>query len=235
MIWIVAVVVVVLAVAAFAFWVSRRRAANPLADAQVYGSYTDVKKAILGGMSGGPSRPKTPPQRPAGLDTRVPARVRDELAAARQADSSDWFDLYLKVADSIREELEAIDRNNDWYELLSPGRRAVLVIDTLEAEINNGGLLQYYDNSSGDGARFAPECLRMLGLDQLAGLMDRANALFADGPPADRKKRMDATQAIEDALGEMDDEFFDMDTPPNGFAQTAGTEYVLSHPDEFFK
>jgi Domain of unknown function (DUF4375) len=60
----------------------------------------------------------------------------------------------------------------------------------LEADVNNGGFDQYYFNSSGDQANFAPKALRAIGAERIAAIVTQANAVFGpDGPSSDRNAR----------------------------------------------
>lgn len=85
---------------------------------------------------------------------------------------------------------------------------------TLEADVNNGGFDQYYLNSSGDHAWYAPRALEAVGAATIASIVTEANAVFgADGPPADRDARLEALEALEPEArqrwGELDERFFE--------------------------
>ena len=68
--------------------------------------------------------------------------------------------------------------------------RLLVTIWGLEADVNNGGFDQYYLNSSGDQARFAPDALRAIGAHKMAEIVMRANAVFGpDGPSSNRNAR----------------------------------------------
>lgn len=153
---------------------------------------------------------------------------------AEGAGPRDWFEAYLAVVDSIRDELARISRRFDWYELLSPGRRAVVLLDTLEAEVNNGGFEQYYGNSSGDGAVLAPDSLRLLGLEELAALVERANGVFGEPVLRDREERDEVLEDLEGAWESFDDEFFRRKPEEGDWAPTVGGRYIVAHPGEFF-
>lgn len=196
---------------------------------------------ILDEAPGFESRPSHPPSRPIDLDTRLSTdQHREFQALAPQAAEnwSDYYGCYCVLVDSIRAELEAIDPDNEWYELLSPPRRAVILLDELEREVNNGGFDQYYLNSSGDGAALAPESLRMMGYDVFADLVQRANAQFPEGPPADRNQRL----RVMDSLGPeaakvwhgLDLEFYaTTGTSTGNIGEVA--HFILNHATEFFR
>jgi hypothetical protein len=76
------------------------------------------------------------------------------------------------------------------FDELTEPERVFVAVWTLEADVNNGGFDQYYANSSGDYAWYAPKALRSIGADNTAGIVERANAAFgSDGPAADREAR----------------------------------------------
>lgn len=60
---------------------------------------------------------------------------------------------------------------------------------TLDAEINNGGFLQYYFNSQGRLARHTVNALRAIGADDTASALEAANAEIPRWPlPEDREE-----------------------------------------------
>ncbi len=79
-----------------------------------------------------------------------------------------------------------------------------VTIWTLEADVNNGGFDQYYLNSSGDRASYAPAALRTIGADATAVIVQRANATFGPGgPPADRDARVAAIDELPEDVDEL--------------------------------
>jgi len=61
------------------------------------------------------------------------------------------------------------------FEDLSEIDRILVSIWALEADVNNGGFHQYYFNSSGDTAHYAPAALRAIGAPIMACIVDKAN------------------------------------------------------------
>jgi hypothetical protein len=96
---------------------------------------------------------------------------------------------------------------------LTPEEQVFLSVWQLESEINNGGFHQYFLNSSGDVAWFAPEALERIGASKMAAIVRRANAVFSGGsPPTEPVQRQ---QALESAgrsalqiLDEIDQDFY---------------------------
>ena len=97
---------------------------------------------------------------------------------------------------------------------LSPLQRDALCVMSFQGELNNGGMHQYLFNSSGDLARETPDVLRRIGADDIASLLETANAYFgSDGPPVDRDSRVSELLALpedeQQAIHDLSDEFFD--------------------------
>lgn len=217
-------------------------------------SYGEVRKHLIDQLGDDEDAMQgSPPPRPADLDTRLPMSVYEELAALHPRsheqgfDSTRMYKLWNQIISSIHDELHALDASgNEWFELLSPARRAVLLAEQLEAQVNNGGFDQFYLNSSGNGARWTPEALRLLGQDHLAALVERCNAAFDgkldgtfDGPPRERGQRLAAMSElpdlVRDSWGRADDEFYSMPFPDGGLAIGVGLPFVLGHKNDFFR
>jgi hypothetical protein len=108
--------------------------------------------------------------------------------------------------------LELLDESG--FDALSYPQKVLATVWALEAEVNNGGFDQFFFNSAGDLAFFAPEALRAIGANSMAGLAQKANGVFGpEGPPRDwdtRRRRVQAYgQETMDYLNELDSVFFD--------------------------
>ena len=119
------------------------------------------------------------------------------------------------------------------FESLSEPERVFVAIWTLEADVNNGGFDQYYGNSSGDHAWFAPTALRAIGAETTAGIVEQANTAFGpDCPPASREAREDAIDALDEAVEEawqrLDEAFYDYPDDLTGLL----FRYVQDHQSE---
>jgi hypothetical protein len=111
---------------------------------------------------------------------------------------------------SLSERLRPI-ANKRFSDLSDPERVFILVWE-IEAEVNNGGFNQFYFNSAGDRANQTAAALRKIGAEQMASIVDRANASFPGGPPADRFARQELLEKIDpdtDIFDELDQEFYD--------------------------
>ena len=87
------------------------------------------------------------------------------------------------------------------YDALSEPQKVFRVIWELEAEVNNGGFLQYLENSSGQLAAHAAEALRAIGANVMADVVAGADACSPDDGvraaavaalPPDRRESLDA-------------------------------------------
>jgi hypothetical protein len=97
---------------------------------------------------------------------------------------------------------EACDRAlsryfDNGFNALTTDEQLLVVIWGLEPDVNNGGFHQYYFNSYGDFARGASRMLREIGANNMAQIVDEANAVFGPvGPPDDRDERQKALAAM---------------------------------------
>ena len=87
---------------------------------------------------------------------------------------------------------------------LSKAEQVFVAVWELEAEINNGGFSQYYWNSAGDQGALVPDALETIGAPTMAGIVRRTNALFPNGPSADRDER---EAFLSSAGSELDEQF----------------------------
>jgi hypothetical protein len=245
--WIMIGGVVVLGVAVAAAWFLRRGGRRT----GVVRPYGEIRQQIIDEVGDGEATAEAgpPPERPVGLDARLPMSVYEELAALysrRQEPGFNWnrfSQLWNKVVWSVGEEVYGFDSSGiAWFELVSPARRAVLLAESLEAEVNNGGFDQFYLNSSGDGARWTPEAMRLLGQDDLAALVERCNAVFPArfaGPPRERGRRLAAMDEIGESDREVwsqaDDAFYALEFPDRGLGLGVAFPFVMANRDEFFR
>jgi hypothetical protein len=88
----------------------------------------------------------------------------------------------------------------------------VALINALEAEVNNGGLDQFFYNSAGDNTAEIIQALEAIGAARMAEIVKRAAAKFPSGmPPKDRFARQDILLEISpngEAFEELDGEFY---------------------------
>lgn len=120
------------------------------------------------------------------------------------------------------------------FHTLSNSERVFLCVWNLEAEVNNGGFSQFFDNSAGDYAAETPGALRTIGASGMAELVEKAMAVFGTaGPPADREKRWEAMEALpepeKERWQELDDAFVQLPSPENELRA-----FVEAHRSEFY-
>jgi hypothetical protein len=111
--------------------------------------------------------------------------------------------------------------------------KVLVTIWSLEGDVNNGGFDQYYFNSSGDLAFYAPTALRNIGAHHMAKITDDANKLFGpQGPAGNRDEREAQLHAIvpigseSNPWDELDQAFYsypdDVSTLLTAFLQAHG-------------
>jgi len=111
------------------------------------------------------------------------------------------------------------------------GQRAVYAIYWLMEEIANGGLEQFFGNSTGMLWKDAVDGLRHVGAEPQAEALLAAGALFPDGaPPTRRGLRNEQLKPIEAQVGAMERGLYGA---PVSIQQRV-FDYILTHPDEFF-
>lgn len=92
----------------------------------------------------------------------------------------------------------------DYYELSSEERMIYGLKSILDA-VNGPGLLSYYESNAAAHVEDALEDLYNLGLDEIAAVIENANAMFPEGlPPEELDERQGC---IYDWDGEFDDLF----------------------------
>ena len=97
---------------------------------------------------------------------------------------------------------EIFDTAEDDYYSLSTEEKTVYNLKSLLDAVNGDGLLSYYKSYAGGFALDALEELYSVGMDEIAAIIDSANAIFPECvPPEDTDERV---EIIEDWLGDYD-------------------------------
>ena len=137
------------------------------------------------------------------------------------------------VVSAIAEACRSHDWLEDWERLSAP-QRAVCVTDLLMGEVYNGGLVQFYENSSGNAAIHVPWALRTVGADAIADVLEEANALFQADALTDRAARGAAVnEQIEEQLDRLTDVLYELEDA--GFDIWALLlDYIEKQPETFF-
>lgn len=117
----------------------------------------------------------------------------------------------------------------------TPGQQALYTVTLFIREVDNGGLTQFFKNSSGIYTEAVRDGLRLLAADQHAAAFEAAIAFFPHGRvPVDRDARSNAVQAIIDERGKK--AFRDLDKQLFGERRLWPffRSYVEAHPEDFF-
>lgn len=122
-----------------------------------------------------------------------------------------------------------VRRNNLWDKTdtevvqvlasLPTEHRTLLVMDIFNAEFSNGGVHQFFFNSSGAVAPEVYDAFRELGLERQAVIYKRALDMFPGTYPRDMQKRRDKFFSEEwgpwdERLQKLTDEFYELDGGP---------------------
>lgn len=125
------------------------------------------------------------------------------------------------------------EKKNDIAGLTDQQRlyRAVFICD---AEINNGGLSQYFVNSSGDDWRNAMAGFKAMGFSERFSVLTEATGMFGpNGPSPNRSVRQDQLSKLykrkDTMFDALDTRYYDSTEVVEVFA----SKYVLAHPEAF--
>jgi len=119
---------------------------------------------------------------------------------------------------------------------LTPGQRAFLALDRLEGEVNNGGIHQYFWNSTSDLAAEAQAGLRLIGAKEHLHLFLRVLRLFPDRTVLTSiPRRRKALEKIKTSATErlFDDPFYKLEGRKRTSLQSLRQAYFKTHPDDF--
>ncbi len=86
----------------------------------------------------------------------------------------------------------------DDYFSLSDGERAFFNIKNILDAVNGKGLLSYYESEQSNYAQDAVDDLYSVGMDEVASVIESANAIFPGGcPPEEAEDRMEIIDSWE--------------------------------------
>jgi len=137
------------------------------------------------------------------------------------------IDIFTELADRVEDGESGLDSLNEY-------ERTILVTQALEGEVNNGGFLQFFDNSLSALAGEAEAAFRRIGAKKTAAICRRALKLFPQGLPADWEERRayldeHVTEAVEEKLEKCDDAFYRYEDD----LEALNVAYVREHMDQF--
>jgi hypothetical protein len=125
----------------------------------------------------------------------------------------------------------ALEARRDAGEKLNEIEHTILAVEALEREVNNGGFSQFFYNSSVEYTPIIVTALKNIGCFKIADLTQKAiDILGVDSLDPDTiEHRMDpGDEALLDALGELDEIYFDSDEI-NEAPEYALFEYIKTH------
>jgi Domain of unknown function (DUF4375) len=131
------------------------------------------------------------------------------------------------------------DEDRELMASMTRGQRGFIAIDWLSKEVYNGGIDQFFRNSTGVLAHEARDGFQMLGSQRYVKLLDTVFALFPGNHiPKSREQRQATLKAIRGdtrkrAFDQFDQTFYklmDNDDPIVPYAM----RYLEAHPQEFF-
>jgi Domain of unknown function (DUF4375) len=94
------------------------------------------------------------------------------------------------------------------FDGLDQKEQVFIAVWSLEAEVNNGGFHQYFDNTAGDTWQAAVIALQKIGATHTAGLLQSAAEVFGPrGPNSERGVRQREVEALSKPSRERLDAF----------------------------
>jgi len=102
--------------------------------------------------------------------------------------------IYLKISE--REESIGWDH-------LTNAEQTFAIVMNMDYEVGNGGLMQYYYNSTGNDATYLHSALCRIGADKIAKIIQEINSYFgSDGPKKDRNARIKQLASFSKSIKE---------------------------------
>lgn len=96
-------------------------------------------------------------------------------------------------------------------------RERAWALQYADGDIHNGGLHQFYWNSTGNFAPHFPSFARVVGAERKSSVLGRANSLFDPRTLADRAVRQERLDDLDETelelIEELTDEYYDCDEP----------------------
>ena len=117
---------------------------------------------------------------------------------------------------------------------LTHAERVVYIVYTLEGEVNNGGFLQYFWNSSGNQANELVDAFLEIGAPKTAAICEKALSVFGGHVPEDWDERNEVldeldSDMVDEILSECDDAFYDYEENLTELCY----EYITKNKDQF--
>lgn len=154
-------------------------------------------------------------------------------------DSRDPGALYWEKLEPIADSVSIYDGPEIFLQQFSaihPALGNLLAAHWCQSEVNNGGFLQFFHNSTGVLAPEAAKAFREIGLEDCASVIERAIAYFGDAYPREREKRHEALginssdrQQKKSPFEELDEEFYKLLPWQDSRFEIAADNYAKQH------
>ena len=120
------------------------------------------------------------------------------------------------------------------FEGLSQEQKLYSSVNECDNEVNNGGLAQYFVNSSGNHWPEAVASFQVMGMKERGAVLKAATAVFGpDGPSTNREARQEQLAKLyrnnDSAFDELNSQYYDT----KEIIDVCAYRYVLEHPDGF--
>jgi hypothetical protein len=120
------------------------------------------------------------------------------------------------------------------YEELSEHQKFYSAVFMCDSEISNGGLAQYFVNSSGDNWRDAVTGFKTMGFKERLNILNEAISIFgADGPSTDRSVRQNQLSKIYKQYDSIFEELSSRYHKSSEIVEVLVTRFVIANRDSF--
>lgn len=142
---------------------------------------------------------------------------------------------YWRFVDPIWDSVSIYDGGNKFLEqiaVVSEKQKILFTSHWAQSEICNGGLHQFFSNSTGVLAPEAVQAFVVLGMPKCSSSISKAMQFFGELYPRDRDARDEKLASYEDVnedwdpFSELDDIFFDAVEEENGGFDLAANAYA---------
>ena len=135
---------------------------------------------------------------------------------------------------AMTEHLDSKTNYGDDMSVLSEAERIFYITQTLEMEVNNGGFLQFFYNSSGNFSNELVSAFTAIGANATAAICQKAIAAFGRDIPVDRDEREELLDELEsdeivEILEECDSAFCEYEDNLNEMNYI----FVMKHKEQF--
>jgi hypothetical protein len=148
--------------------------------------------------------------------------------------------LYWSLVESIWDSVSIYDGPEAFlaqFNTAPLGARTLFAAHWCQSEIRNGGLHQFFGNSTGVLAPEAVAAFRSIGMPKIAAIVAEAMLWFGPSYPRNREVRDGQLGDYENddypedwnPFEQLDDQFFALIESENGGFVTAADEYALGH------